>query len=89
VIDVTVIVPTHNRRQLVSQAVDSILRQRGMSIELVVVDDGSTDGTGPWLDRVAAKDLRVKVVHHAAALQSGRAEGRHCARLGTMGGLLR
>jgi glycosyltransferase involved in cell wall biosynthesis len=65
VIDVSVIVPTHNRRQLVPQALNSILHQRGVSIELIVVDDGSTDGTGRWLDRIAAQDSRIKVVHHA------------------------
>lgn len=64
-IDVSVIVPTHNRRHLLSQAINSILRQRQVSIEIVVVDDGSTDGTGPWLDGVAAKDPRIKVVRHA------------------------
>ena len=64
-IEVTVIVPTHNRRQLLALAINAILRQRDVSIELVVVDDGSTDGTGPWLDHVAAKDSRIKVVHHA------------------------
>jgi glycosyltransferase involved in cell wall biosynthesis len=63
-VDVTVVVPTHNRRQLVAQAVHSILRQEGVSLELVVVDDGSTDGTGPWLDRIAATDSRIKIVHH-------------------------
>ena len=63
-IDVSVIVPTHNRRRLLSQAVNSILRQRGVSIELIVVDDGSTDGTGSWLERIAETDARIKVVHH-------------------------
>jgi len=65
VIDVTVVVPTHNRRRLVSQAVDSILCQGGVAVELIVVDDGSTDGTGPWLEHIVAKDPRVKVVRHA------------------------
>lgn len=64
-IDVSVVVPTHDRRQILPQAVQSILRQQGAAIELIVVDDGSTDGTGPWLDRLAAADARVKVVHHS------------------------
>jgi cellulose synthase/poly-beta-1,6-N-acetylglucosamine synthase-like glycosyltransferase len=65
VIDVTVVVPTYNRRRLLSQAVDSILRQRGVALELIVVDDGSSDGTGAWLEAIAAKDARVKAVRHA------------------------
>jgi glycosyltransferase involved in cell wall biosynthesis len=63
-IDVTVVVPTHNRRHLVPATINSILRQQGVSLELVVVDDGSSDGTGPWLDCLAADDPRIKVVHH-------------------------
>lgn len=63
--DVSVIVPTHNRRMMLPQAIQSILRQRDVSIELIVVDDGSSDGTGPWLNQLAAADQRVEVVHHA------------------------
>ena len=86
-VDVSVIVPTHNRRQILPQAVHSILRQHGVSIELVVVNDGSTDETGSWLDRLAATDPRVTIVHHAqprfisAARNAGiaRAAGRWVA----------
>jgi glycosyltransferase involved in cell wall biosynthesis len=63
-VDVSVVLPTHNRRPLAAQAVRSILRQEGVSFELIVVNDGSTDGTGPWLDRLAATDSRITVLHH-------------------------
>jgi glycosyltransferase involved in cell wall biosynthesis len=87
VVDVTVVIPTHNRRQLVAQAVRSVLQQQGVSLELIVVNDGSTDGTGPWLDRIAATDSRIKIVHHqrprfiSSARNAGiaRASGRWVA----------
>ncbi len=62
--DVTAVVPTHNRLALVKLALASILRQQGVSIEVVVVDEASRDGTRQWLDALASVDRRVKVVHH-------------------------
>ena len=62
--DVSVVLPTHNRLHLLPVAIGSILRQEGVELELIVVDDGSTDGTGAWLDCFAAAEPRVKVVHH-------------------------
>ena len=42
---VSVIIPTHNRSWILKEAVDSVLAQDGSDFELIVVDDGSTDGT--------------------------------------------
>ncbi|MGY4602909.1 glycosyltransferase involved in cell wall biosynthesis [Bradyrhizobium sp. USDA 4474] len=63
-IDVTVVIPTHNRLRLLRAAIAAVLNQEAVSLEVVVVNDGSTDGTSTWLDRRAAQDARIKVVHH-------------------------
>lgn len=80
-IDVSVIVPTHNRVRILPQTIRSILRQQGVAVELIVVDDGSTDGTGPWLDRLAGTDARIKIVHHAEPrfISEARNAGIACA----------
>jgi glycosyltransferase involved in cell wall biosynthesis len=49
---ITVITPTHNRRDKVLRAVESVLSQSMSRLEHIVVDDGSTDGTEAALDRV-------------------------------------
>lgn len=43
--EVSVIIPTHNRRAMVTEAIESVLAQRDADFELIVLDDGSTDGT--------------------------------------------
>ncbi|QND56952.1 glycosyltransferase family 2 protein [Mesorhizobium huakuii] len=50
---VTVITPTHNRRETVLRAVESVLSQSMPRLEHIVVDDGSTDGTEPALTRIS------------------------------------
>lgn len=49
---ITVITPTHNRRDQVVRAVESVLAQNETRFEHIVVDDGSTDGTGAALARI-------------------------------------
>ncbi|RKY89923.1 glycosyltransferase family 2 protein [candidate division KSB1 bacterium] len=53
--DVSVIIPTYNRTDLVCNAVDSVLAQTFSNYELIVVDDGSTDGTEKKLRKYSGK----------------------------------
>lgn len=60
---ISVIVPVYNNEKYLSKCLDSILNQTYKDIEIVCVDDGSTDGSGQILDNYAKKDSRVKVIH--------------------------
>src|SRR5918995_1597995 len=56
---VSVIIPTHNRWPMIAEAVQSVLAQTFNAFELIVVDDGSTDGTARLL---SSCDSRLKIV---------------------------
>ena len=62
---ISVIVPVYNKKDYLAQCIDSIRAQSYGNLELLLVDDGSTDGSGDICDRYAAKDERVKVFHQA------------------------
>ena len=59
---VSVYLPTYNRISLLRRAVDSVLNQSYKKIELLVVDDGSIDGTSEYLHDLAERDARVIVI---------------------------
>lgn len=60
---VSVIIPIYNVEKIVSRVIDSILAQSYKDFELILVDDGSTDGSGAICDEYAVSDHRIKVVH--------------------------
>lgn len=62
-IAVSVIMPVYNSGEYLKTAVESILNQSLREIELILVDDGSTDGSSGKCDEYAANDSRVIVIH--------------------------
>ena len=60
---VSVIVPVYNVEPLLKRCVDSILKQRKKDLEIILVNDGSTDGSGAICDAYAKEDKRIKVIH--------------------------
>jgi dolichol-phosphate mannosyltransferase len=67
-----VIVPTYNERENLPVLVPAILRQ-GDEFDVLIVDDGSPDGTGAMADNMAAEDCRVHVLHRERKQGLGRA----------------
>ena len=60
---VSVIMPVYNTEQYLTEAVESVIGQSFTDWELILVDDGSTDGSGELCDQYAGKDRRISVVH--------------------------
>ena len=66
----SVVMPVYNHLAYVEPAVRSVMGQTFRDWELLAVDDGSADGSGELLDRLAKEDLRIVAVHQANAGQS-------------------
>lgn len=70
---VSVILPAWNREALVGRAIESVLAQTMGDLELIVVDDASTDGTAAAVEAHAARDPRVRLVRSPGNLGGGGA----------------
>ncbi|WP_315905502.1 glycosyltransferase [Vibrio fluvialis] len=56
---VSIYIPTHNRLNLLKRAVESVLNQSYKNIELIICDDGSSDGTYDYLKIIAANNIKI------------------------------
>ncbi len=70
---ISIIIPVFNVRPYITEALESVIRQTYSHLEIIIIDDGSTDGSGIICDEFAGRDNRIKVVH-----QENR--GLSCAR---------
>lgn len=64
---VSIVFPVYNKSELLPTTLPSLLSQTYRDFELIAVDDGSTDGSGDFLDRLAKTDSRVKVIRQPNA----------------------
>lgn len=77
---VSVIIPVYNIERYVNKAIESAINQTEKDIEIILVDDGSTDCSGEICDEYADKDNRIKVIHKSnGGLSSARNSGTRVA----------
>lgn len=79
---VSVIIPVYNARKYLRQCLDSVVNQSLREIEVICVDDCSTDGSAELLDDYAARDVRVQIIKNETNLHAGpsRNRGLQCAK---------
>lgn len=70
----SIIIPIYNTEQYLNQCVDSVLDQTYRNFEIILIDDGSTDGSPKICDEYVKKDKRVRVIHK---VNGGLSEARN------------
>jgi glycosyltransferase involved in cell wall biosynthesis len=79
--EISIIVPVYNVELYINKCLDSILNQTLTNIEIIVVNDGSTDNSGSICNEYAEKDNRVRIIHKTnGGLSSARNAGIKIAR---------
>jgi len=77
---VSVVIPVYNVKPYLERCVNSVLRQTYKDLEIILVDDGSTDGSGELCDDIATRDHRIRVIHQEnQGLSGARNAGIHQA----------
>lgn len=60
---ISIVIPIYNVEKYLKRCVDSVINQTYKNLEIILVDDGSTDNCGKICDEYAKKDKRIKVIH--------------------------
>ncbi|MCR4745365.1 MAG: glycosyltransferase [Lachnospiraceae bacterium] len=73
---ISVLIPVYNAEKYIGRCIESVQKQEYSNIELILIDDGSTDQSGKICDRYAENDSRIKVFHeknHGVAVSRNKA----------------
>ena len=62
-VDMTVIIPVYNVEEYLIECIESLMRQGDLRLEIILVNDGSTDRSGAIADQYAQRDSRIQVIH--------------------------
>ncbi|CAN5305989.1 hypothetical protein BH09SUM1_BH09SUM1_11330 [soil metagenome] len=80
-LDASVIIPCYNSERYLRETVESVLAQKGVRFEIILVEDGSTDSTAAMLDEFAARDPRIITIRQPnAGVAAARNTGLRKAR---------
>lgn len=85
---VSIIMPTWNRRNIIDRAIRSVLNQSYQHFELVIADDGSTDGTYEYITRTYGKLIRTQKIKVIACPHGGVSAARNSALRASRGDLI-
>ena len=78
---ISVIIPVYNIEQYLPRCLDSVIAQTYNNLEIILVDDGSTDSSGEICDKYSLLDNRIKVIHKSnGGVSSARNEGLEVAK---------
>ena len=73
---ISIIIPIYNMEQFLERCLDSVVNQTYTSLEIILINDGSTDSSGDICDTYAKEDNRIKVIHQVnAGVSSARNAG--------------
>lgn len=73
---ITVVIPVYNVEQYLKESIESVISQTYRNLEIILIDDGSTDNSGSICDYFANQDCRIKVIHKE---NGGLSEARNTA----------
>ena len=72
---ITIIIPVYNVKKYLKRCIDSVIKQSYTNLEILLIDDGSTDGSEKLCDFFAKEDKRIRVIHKE---NGGLSSARNC-----------